>query len=111
MALQLADSITPSVADGTLPPQNEAGGWRAPPPVRWAIVFAAGCLVAYAVWVLVHPTGFYSVPVDGWGIDVLELALCALCVARVFEPTWRASTAVARAVPVVLGVACLSWAV
>ena len=42
---------------------------------------------------------------------MLELALCALCIARVFEPTWRASTAVTRAVPVVLGVACLSWTV
>jgi two-component system, sensor histidine kinase and response regulator len=82
-----------------------------PAPVRWAVVAAAGCIVAYTVWVLVHPTGFYSVPVDGWGVDVLELALCALCVARFFEPTWRASTAVTRAVPVVLGVACLSWAV
>ncbi len=111
MELRVADRVATSVADGTPQPKNEAGGWRAPTFVRWAIVIAAGCIVAYSVWVLAHPTGFYSVAVDGWGIDVLELALCALCIARVLEPTWRSSTAVARAVPLVLGVACLSWAV
>ncbi len=90
---------------------GDATKWRVPTRVRWAAAISAVCIVAYAVWVLAHPTGSYSVLVDGWGVDVLEVALCALCIARVFEPSWRASSAVARAVPVVLGVACLSWTV
>ncbi len=113
MALQgcAVEAAPAPVAGAVLPTGGEATKWRISTPVRWAVAVAAGCIVAYSIWVLARPTGSYSLLVDGWGIDVLELALCALCIARVFEPNWRASTAVTRAVPVVLGVACLSWTV
>ena len=34
-----------------------------------------------------------------------------LCLARYFEGTWRSSSSVARLFPLVMGVACISWAV
>ena len=111
MALQgsAADAPPATVAVHTSP--GDASKWRVPTRVRWAVAIAAGCIVAYSAWVLAHPTGSYSVLVDGWGVDALELALAALCIARVFEPTWRTSTAVTWAVPLVLGIACVSWSV
>jgi hypothetical protein len=111
MALSGKALDTSAAPPAMLTSGTTATTWRIPTPVRVAVAVAAGCVVAYTAWVLARPTGSYSVPVDGWGVDGLELALCVLCIARVYERTWRTSTAVTRAVPVVLGLSCLAWTV
>ncbi len=72
--------------------------------LRWVFGIAARCVVALVVSLVVRPIGSYVTPVDGWGVDVLELTMGALCVARYFEPSWRASTSVARVFPLVIGI-------
>src|SRR5579862_157958 len=78
--------------------------------VRW--VFAVGCtlLLAFLVTLLVRQVGSYSSALDGWGVDLFELSMGALCVARYFDRSWRSSPLGARAFPLVLGAACISWA-
>jgi two-component system sensor histidine kinase/response regulator len=80
---------------------------------RSRLVFgiAGALVVALVVSLIVRPIGSYVTPVDGWGVDALELTMGALCVARYFEGSWRASTSVVRVFPLVIGVACISWGV
>ncbi len=79
--------------------------------LRWVFGVAGALVVALIVSLIVRPIGSYVTPVDGWGVDALELTMGALCIARYFQPSWRASTAVARVFPLVIGIACLSWGV
>ena len=43
--------------------------------------------------------GSYYTPLDGWGVDVFELVMGAICVARYFEKSWRSSSSRATSVP------------
>ena len=65
---------------------------------------------AFVVSLIVRPIGSYVTPVDGWGVNAFELLIGVLCLARYFEGSWRSSSSAARLFPLVMGVACLSWA-
>ena len=67
-------------------------------------------VVAFLVSLLVRKTGSYSTPVDGWGVAMFELTMGNICLARYFEGSWRTSNSVARLFPLIMGVACISWA-
>ena len=60
-------------------------------------------LLAYLVYLLVTPEG--SLAVNGWGAAGYELVLGALCLAAGLVPARR------RVVPVLLGLATMSWAI
>jgi two-component system, sensor histidine kinase and response regulator len=77
--------------------------------MRWIFAIAALLVVAFLVSLVVRPIGAYFAPLDGWGVDALELTMGALCVARYFEGSWRSSSSVARLFPLVMGVACIAW--
>ncbi len=77
--------------------------------IRWIFAAAAVLVVALVVSLVVRPIGASFTPVDGWGVDALEITMGALCMARYFEGSWRSSSPVARLFPLVIGVACLSW--
>ncbi len=77
--------------------------------VRWIFAVAAVLVVALVVSLVVRPIGAYFTPVDGWGVDALELSMGALCIARYFEGSWRSSNPVARLFPLILGMACITW--
>jgi two-component system sensor histidine kinase/response regulator len=72
---------------------------------------AAAILAAFLISLVVRRAGSYFTPVDGWGIDLFELAMGAMCVARYYDKSWRGGTSTARVFPLVLGAACISWAV
>jgi two-component system, sensor histidine kinase and response regulator len=78
--------------------------------VRRTMVLAAVGLAAFLVFLVVRPAGSDFAPVDDWGVDLFELTMGALCIARYFAPSWRATDSVAKAFPLVLGAACLAWA-
>jgi hypothetical protein len=77
---------------------------------RLAFTVSAAVVVSFVVALIVRPTGTYYTPIDGWGVDAFELSMAALCIWRYFEPSWRSSPSAARKFPLVLGVACMSWA-
>ncbi len=87
---------------------NETG-WRVPVRIRWILGVASALVVAYLVSLFARPVGSYSSLVDGWGVTTFEVAIGAVCIWRAFEATWRDTRFVARAFPLVLGVACVSW--
>jgi diguanylate cyclase len=62
------------------------------------------CLITYAVFVIVRPTGQHSSTIDGWGVDAGEIAAGILCLARAY------SSRRGRAVTLLLGVGILIWA-
>src|SRR3984957_417530 len=78
--------------------------------VRWVFGLAAVLVVAFVVSLIVRPIGSYVTPVDGWGVDAFEFLIGVLCLARYFEGSWRSSSSAARLFPLVMGVACVSWA-
>ena len=78
--------------------------------VRWLFALAAVLVVAFVVSLVVRPIGSYVTPVDGWGVDAFEFLIGVLCLARYFEGSWRSSSPTARLFPLVMGVACISWA-
>jgi two-component system, sensor histidine kinase and response regulator len=78
--------------------------------MRWIFVVAGALVAALVVTLIVRPVGSYVTPLDGWGVDALEIAMGGLCIARYFEGSWRSSTSAARILPLVIGAACLSWA-
>jgi two-component system sensor histidine kinase/response regulator len=84
---------------------------RVPTRVRVTFGIAGALVAALVVSLIVRPTGSYVTPLDGWGVAALELTVGNLCLARYFEGTWRSSSSVARLFPLVMGVACISWAV
>ena len=92
---------------------GDAGSWgphRVPNRVRWTLGFAVLLVVAFVVSLLVRRTGSYYTPVDGWGVVLLEFTMGNFCIARYFEGSWRASNPVARLFPLIMGMACISWA-
>ena len=84
-------------------------GWRVPVGVRWILGVASALVVAYLVSLVVRPVGSDSTLLDGWAVSIFEVAIGAVCIGRAFEATWRDTRFVARAFPLVLGVACVSW--
>jgi two-component system sensor histidine kinase/response regulator len=78
--------------------------------VRWVFALAAVLVVVFVVSLIVRPIGSDVTPVDGWGVDAFELLIGVLCLARYFEGSWRLSSPAARLFPLVMGVACVSWA-
>ena len=78
--------------------------------VRGALWISAGLLVAFLASLVFRSTGSYFEPLDGWGVAAFEMSMGIICLARWFEPGWHASRSVARAFPLVLGAACVSWA-
>jgi diguanylate cyclase (GGDEF)-like protein len=60
-------------------------------------------LVAYLAYTVFGGRQGDSTLIDGWGVDALELAASAMCIA---SAVWRRSN---RAVPLILGAALLSW--
>jgi methyl-accepting chemotaxis protein len=77
--------------------------------VRWAHYCAALLVTAYFVSVAVRRPGSYFAPIDGWGVDLFEVALGALCILRYRHGSWRAIPTATRLFPVLLGAACISW--
>ena len=82
-----------------------------PTRVRWVLGICASLVAAYFISLLVRNTGSSYTPVDGWGVVLLEITVGNLCLARYFEGSWRTSSSVARLFPLIMGVACISWAV
>ncbi len=117
MAVAVVDQGRPDIAaeatedpDGTSRASDEQEAHRVPMRVRWTIGIASALVVGLVTWLIVRPTGSYFTPVDGWGVVVLEFTVGNLCLARYFEGTWRTSSPVARLFPLIMGVACISWA-
>jgi len=78
--------------------------------VRWIFGVSAALVVAFFVSVIVRPVGSYYTPVDGWGVDAFELAMGAVCIWRYFDLSGGAGRSTAPLFPLVLGAACLTWA-
>jgi diguanylate cyclase (GGDEF)-like protein len=76
---------------------------------RWTVWAVFGVLAlllaAYCAFLIDQPNHQYSTWLDGWGIDAVELVAGSLCVAQGFVRTRG------RAVPIVLGISLLSWAI
>jgi two-component system sensor histidine kinase/response regulator len=86
-------------------------GWRTiDHRMRWAFGFSAVLVAAFLVSLILRATGSYWTPLDGWGVDVFELAMGGLCICRYFEVSWRSNQSTAKVFPLVLGAACISWA-
>ena len=83
---------------------------RVPTRIRWCLGVGATLVVAFIASLIVRRTGSYYTPVDGWGVVLLEFTMGNLCIARYFEGSWRTSDPVARLLPLVIGLACISWA-
>jgi diguanylate cyclase (GGDEF)-like protein len=63
-------------------------------------------LAAYVIWLIVRRDQGFSVAVDGWGVDGLEIVASSLCLARAFAgPKSRNGGAVA----LILGASLLAW--
>ena len=78
--------------------------------VRWTFGICALLIGAFLVSLIVRRAGSYYPPLDGWGVDLFELSMGAICIGRYYEGSWRSSPSAARVLPLVLGAACLSWA-
>jgi two-component system, sensor histidine kinase and response regulator len=79
--------------------------------VRGAFVVSSAIALAFLISLIVRSAGSYYTPVDGWGVDVFELLMGAICIGRYFEKSWRSSSSRGRTLPLVLGAAIISWAV
>ncbi|HTC70591.1 MAG TPA: hypothetical protein VK662_13565, partial [Acidothermaceae bacterium] len=77
--------------------------------VRWAHYCAAFLVTAYFVSVAARRPGSYFAPIDGWGVDLFEISLGALCILRYRHGSWRSIPTATRLFPVLLGAACISW--
>jgi diguanylate cyclase (GGDEF)-like protein len=77
-------------------------GWR---HVWLAYGLLAVVLLAYFAFLLDDPGRGYVTWLDGWAVDAIELSAGVLCLAR------AASRAHGRAVPLILGIALVSWSV
>jgi diguanylate cyclase (GGDEF)-like protein len=84
---------------------EEAPVTRRALPRIWSTYTVLGLLlVAYGGALIVRAADRRSTLVDGWGVDVFELVVCALAVAR------AARLRSGRAVPLALGAAMSMWA-
>jgi signal transduction histidine kinase/CheY-like chemotaxis protein len=87
-----------------------AVGVEMPSRVRWVFLLATALVAAFLISLLARPNGSYVTPVDGWGVDLFELAMGALCVLRYFDRRWRNPESAVSVFPLVLGAASLAWA-
>jgi two-component system, sensor histidine kinase and response regulator len=81
-----------------------------PVRVRWLFVGCSSLVIAFLVSLIVRRAGSYYGPVDGWAVSLFEFLMGGVCIARYCAGPWRRSASVAKAFPVVVGVACISWA-
>ncbi len=77
--------------------------------LRWTFAAAAGLLIAFLASLVLRRAGSYYVPVDGWGVDLFEVSMGALCMSRYFEASWQSSRSVTRVFPLVLGAGGILW--
>ena len=102
---------------GVRPGSDRPGGasagaaYRVPTRIRWVLGSAGLLVAALLVSLIVRSNGSSFTPIDGWGVSGLEIAVGVVCLLRYLEPTWRASNPTARAFPLVMGAACISWGV
>ena len=83
---------------------------RVPGWVRWAHAAGAVVLGAYVISLVVRPVSSDITWLDGWGVDLFEVAAGLMCMSRYAEPSWRRSAPQhRRIIPVVLGAACIMW--
>ncbi len=66
--------------------------------------------MAFLISLVVRPTGAYYTPVDGWGVGLFEVSMAAMCASRYVYTVRRRGRSAARVFPLVLGAACLAWA-
>ncbi len=71
----------------------------------WAYGLLGLALVAYVISVFARPAGSSITWLDGWGVNVFEVVLSAMCIARGFVRQRG------RAIAFTLGAAALCWAV
>jgi signal transduction histidine kinase/CheY-like chemotaxis protein/HPt (histidine-containing phosphotransfer) domain-containing protein len=79
------------------------------PRVRRVFFLATGLVVALLISLVARRAGSYSTPVDGWGVDLFELGMGALCLLRYFDTRRRAAESAVSVFPLILGAACLAW--
>jgi PAS domain S-box-containing protein len=79
--------------------------------MRTIFFVAALLVVAYLISLVVRPISSYNTLVDGWAVDVFELAMGALCILRFRDQRWRSANTAMRILPLIIGIACISWAV
>ena len=77
--------------------------------MRTIFVGAAVLVAAFFVSLLVRPVGSSNTYLDGWGVDAFELSMGVLAIMRFYDPRWRSANTAMRALPLVVGVACISW--
>ena len=78
--------------------------------MRWTFGVGATLVLAFLISLIVRRNGAYYMPVDGWGVDLFEVSMGALCVRRYFDWSWRSSPSTGAMFPLILGAACLAWA-
>ena len=78
--------------------------------LRWVFGFSSAMAAAFLLSLIFRANGSYWAPLDGWGVDLFELSMGVLCICRYFEKSWRSNQSTAKVFPIVLGAACLSWA-
>jgi hypothetical protein len=59
--------------------------------LRWTFRAASVVVVAFLVSLVLRRAGSYYAPVDGWGVDLFELSMGALCIGRYFEASWQST--------------------
>lgn len=82
-----------------------------PQPIRWTLGAAVALVGAFLVSLIARHTGSYTTALDGWGVAAFEMSMGVLCLSRYFDRSWRSGQSFARLFPVVLGTACISWAI
>ena len=75
--------------------------------IQWV---GAVAVVAFVVSLVVRPVSSTITWLDGWGVDVFEIAASLLCMSRYAHRGWRSAPRARRNIPLVLGVAGLMWA-
>jgi two-component system sensor histidine kinase/response regulator len=86
------------------------GESRSDARMRWVAGVAAVLVVAFVVSVIVRPVGSYYTPTDGWGLDLFELTMGAVCIWRYLDLSRGSGRSAAPLFPLVLGAACCTWA-
>jgi PAS domain S-box-containing protein len=84
---------------------------RMEPWARRTFVVAAVLVGALFVSLIVRSDGSSYLPVDGWGVDLFELAMAAMTGARFFSRSWRSTSTSMTIFPLVLATACAAWAI
>lgn len=77
---------------------------------RWLFVSLSAFVAIFLASLIVRRTGSYNTVVDGWGVDAFELSMGGICLHRYFERSWRSTHSTTSVFPLVMGAACISWA-